>query len=236
MLKSILISFIGKGKYQKTKYKFSEQQIIEKYLFGVALFNYLRSIRSKEENIDLYFVGTNESGWSETIDLLENVSDDELVNEISKQEEEIKNNKEIDQDNLKKFFSLIEQSENIKIDFSLLKNPPKPKEISKNIIEKLLLLLDKEKYNKIIFDLTHGYRYLPFVVLLDLLVLKKIKNFELEIFYGFLEHKNKDGTMPVFRLNHLKELVKLGETLEVLESTGNFKNYYSLIDKKKFKS
>jgi cell division protein DivIC len=214
MLKSILISFIGKGKYQKTKYKFSEQQIIEKYLFGVALFNYLRS---KGENIDLYFVGTNESGWSETIDLLENVSDDELVNEISKQEEEIKNNKEIDQDNLKKFFSLIEQSENIKIDFSLLKNPPLPDEISKNIIEKLLLLLDKEKYNKIIFDLTHGYRYLPFVVLLDLLVLKKIKNFELEIFYGFLEHKNEDGTMPVIRLNHLEELVKLGETLEVLE-------------------
>jgi hypothetical protein len=61
-------------------------------------------LRSKGENIDLYFVGTNESGWSETIDLLENVSDDELVNEISKQEEEIKNNKEIDQDNLKKFF------------------------------------------------------------------------------------------------------------------------------------
>jgi cell division protein DivIC len=233
MLKSILISFIGKGKYQKTKYKFSEQQIIEKYLFGVALFNYLRS---KGENIDLYFVGTNESGWSETIDLLENVSDDELVNEISKQEEEIKNNKEIDQDNLKKFFSLIEQSENIKIDFSLLKNPPLPDEISKNIIEKLLLLLDKEKYNKIIFDLTHGYRYLPFVVLLDLLVLKKIKNFELEIFYGFLEHKNEDGTMPVIRLNHLEELVKLGETLEVLESTGNFKNYYSLIDKKNSKA
>jgi len=70
---------------------------------------------------------------------------------------------------------LIEQSENIKIDFSLLKNPPLPDEISKNIIEKLLLLLDKENYNKIIFDLTHGYRYLPFVVLLDLLVLKKIK-------------------------------------------------------------
>ena len=40
MLKSILITFIGKGKYQKTKYKFPEQQIIEKYLFGVALFNY----------------------------------------------------------------------------------------------------------------------------------------------------------------------------------------------------
>jgi uncharacterized membrane protein YheB (UPF0754 family) len=78
-------------------------------------------------------------------------------------------------------------------------------------------------------DITHGYRFIPYAVSLGILLLKNLKDFELEIYYGFLEFQNKDETRPVLRLNHLEELVKLSQALGILENTGDFRPYYKLI-------
>jgi CRISPR-associated protein (cas_TM1812). len=78
-------------------------------------------------------------------------------------------------------------------------------------------------------DITHGYRFIPYAVSLGILLLKNLRDFELEIYYGFLEFQNEDGTRPVLRLNHLEELVKLSQALGILENTRNFRPYYKLI-------
>jgi CRISPR-associated DxTHG motif protein len=77
----------------------------------------------------------------------------------------------------------------------------------------------RNDYSKVILDITHGYRFIPYAVSLGILLLKNLKDFELEIYYGFLEFQNEDGTRPVLRLNHLEELVKLSQALGILENT-----------------
>jgi cell division protein DivIC len=69
------------------------------------------------------------------------------------------------------------------------------------------------------------------VVLLDLMVLKKLWNFDIEIYYGFgiFDTGWSKGPKKVARLNHLEDLIKLSEALGILENTGDFRHYYKLV-------
>ncbi len=126
---------------------------------------------------------------------------------------------------LKEWVSILSEAVGTDINYILLNDPPQPEEIS----QKLLKLFNENDYSKVILDITHGYRFIPYAVSLGILLLKNLKDFELEIYYGFLEFQNEDGTRPVLRLNHLEELVKLSQALGILENTGDFRHYYKLI-------
>ena len=224
MEKSLLVSFIGgsKGKraYEKTKYRFSEEEVRESYLFGIALFEHLRQ---KGENLELLFVGTTGSGWSELINVKQSQDQeiDELFDRITKLEEEQK----VSDDVLSEWIDKVKESVGAEIHYVLLENPPELENISKSVIQKVLSLGD---YKKIILDITHAYRFVPYVVFLDLMIIKKLKGFELEIYYGFLEFTLEDGSKPVKRLSHLEELVKLNEALSLFENAGDFRSYFQL--------
>jgi CRISPR-associated protein, TM1812 family len=126
---------------------------------------------------------------------------------------------------LKEWISALREALGTDINYILLNDPPQPEEIS----QRLLKLFSENDYSKVILDITHGYRFIPYAVSLGILLLKNLKDFELEIYYGFLEFQNEDGTRPVLRLNHLEELVKLSQALGILENTGDFRPYYKLI-------
>jgi cell division protein DivIC len=223
MSKGLLVSMIGRGNYRKTRYKFEDGTEIEKFLFGSALYSYLLT---KGYNLDLLFVGTVNSGWGELIDLTQDIEDQNLKKKIEEAFGKISGkDKTIEEGELKEWVSLLSEALGTNINYILLNDPPQPEEIS----QKLLKLFSENDYSKVILDITHGYRFIPYAVSLGILLLKNLKDFELEIYYGFLEFQNEDGTRPVLRLNHLEELVKLSQALGILENTGDFRPYYKLI-------
>ena len=223
MSKGLLVSMIGRGNYRKTRYKFEDGTEIEKFLFGSALYSYLLT---KGYNLDLLFVGTVNSGWGELIDLTQDIEDQNLKKKIEEAFGKISGkDKTIEEDELKEWISALSEALGNNINYILLNDPPQPEEIS----QKLLNLLSENDYSKVILDITHGYRFIPYAVSLGILLLKNLKDFELEIYYGFLEFQNEDGTRPVLRLNHLEELVKLSQALGILENTGDFRPYYKFI-------
>ena len=223
MSKGLLVSMIGRGNYRKTCYKFEDGTEIEKFLFGSALYSYLLT---KGYNLDLLFVGTVNSGWGELIDLTQDIEDQNLKKKIEEAFGKISGkDKTVEEDELKEWISALSEALGNNINYILLNDPPQPEEIS----QKLLSLFGENDYSKVILDITHGYRFIPYAVSLGILLMKSLKDFELEIYYGFLEFQNEDGTRPVLRLNHLEELVKLSQALGILENTGDFRPYYKLI-------
>lgn len=223
MSKGLLVSMIGRGNYKKTRYKFEDGTEIEKFLFGSALYSYLLT---KGYNLDLLFVGTVNSGWGELIDLTQDIEDQNLKEKIEEVFGKISGkDNTMEEGELKEWVSILSEAVGTDINYILLNDPPQPEEIS----QKLLKLFNENDYSKVILDITHGYRFIPYAVSLGILLLKNLKDFELEIYYGFLEFQNEDGTRPVLRLNHLEELVKLSQALGILENTGDFRPYYKLI-------
>jgi len=223
MSKGLLVSMIGRGNYRKTRYKFEDGTEIEKFLFGSALYSYLLT---KGYNLDLLFVGTVNSGWGELIDLTQDIEDQNLKKKIEEAFGKISGkDKTIEEGELKEWISALSEALGTDINYILLNDPPQPEEIS----QKLLSLFGENDYSKVILDITHGYRFIPYAVSLGILLMKSLKDFELEIYYGFLEFQNEDGTRPVLRLNHLEELVKLSQALGILENTGDFRPYYKLV-------
>jgi len=223
MSKGLLVSMIGRGNYRKTRYKFEDGTEIEKFLFGSALYSYLLT---KGYNLDLLFVGTVNSGWGELIDLTQDIEDQNLKKKIEEAFGKISGkDKTVEEDELKEWISALSEALGNNINCILLNDPPQPEEIS----QKLLSLFGENDYSKVILDITHGYRFIPYAVSLGILLMKSLKDFELEIYYGFLEFQNEDGTRPVLRLNHLEELVKLSQALGILENTGDFRPYYKLV-------
>jgi cell division protein DivIC len=223
MSKGLLVSMIGRGNYKKTCYKFEDGTEIEKFLFGSALYSYLLT---KGYNLDLLFVGTVNSGWGELIDLTQDIEDQNLNKKIEETFGKISGkDKTMEEGELKEWVSVLSEALGTNINYILLNDPPQPEEIS----QKLLSLFNENDYSKVILDITHGYRFIPYAVSLGILLMKNLKDFELEIYYGFLEFRNEDDTRPVLRLNHLEELVKLSQALGILENTGDFRHYYKLI-------
>jgi len=233
MSKALLISMIGQGRpkkegqssYDLIDYQFQDGEVISTTVFGIALYKYLRR---KGEDIDLLLVGTKGSSWTELVveeNLLEEF--EELIKLLEEKERE----RNVEENLLKEFVKLIEKSLNAEVKYVLLNSPPSPEEISQKTIGVLVDLFEEKNYNKVYIDITHGFRYMPTVVLLNLMILKKLWNFDIEIYYGFgiFDTGRSEGPKKVARLNHLEDLIKLSEALGILENTGDFRHYYKLI-------
>ena len=233
MSKALLISMIGQGRpkkegqssYDLIDYQFQDGEVISTTVFGIALYKYLRR---KGEDIDLLLVGTKGSSWTELVveeNLLEEF--EELIKLLEEKERE----RNVEENLLKEFVKLIEKSLNAEVKYVLLNSPPSPEEISQKTIGVLVDLFEEKNYNKVYIDITHGFRYMPTVVLLNLMILKKLWNFDIEIYYGFgiFDTGRSEGPKKVARLNHLEDLIKLSEALSILENTGDFRHYYKLV-------
>jgi len=215
----------GQPSYDLINYQFQDGEVISTRVFGIALYKYLHK---KGEDIDLLLVGTNGSSWTELVveeNLLEEFA--ELIDLLEEQEKK----RNLEENLLEEFVKLIEKSLNTEVKYVLLSSPPSPEEISQKTIRVLVDLFEEKNYNRVYIDITHGFRYMPTVVLLNLMILKKLWNFDIEIYYGFgiFDTGRSEGPKKVARLNHLEDLIKLSEALGILENTGDFRHYYKLI-------
>ncbi|MFZ8786769.1 TIGR02221 family CRISPR-associated protein [Thermocrinis sp.] len=235
MSKALLVSMIGQGRpkkegqasYDLIDYQFQDGEVISTRVFGIALYKYLRK---KGEDIDLLLVGTNGSSWTELVDVLDveqQSKHEDLLMSLLKEEEQ----RNVEENLLEEFVKLIGKSLNTEVKYVLLNSPPSPEEISRKTIRVLFDRFEEKNYNKVYIDITHGFRYMPTVVLLDLMILRKLWNFDIEIYYGFgiYDTGKSEGPKKVARLNHLEDLIKLSEALGILENTGDFRPYYKLI-------
>jgi cell division protein DivIC len=217
----------GKPSYDLIDYQFQDGEVVSTRVFGIALYKYLHK---NGENIDLLLVGTKGSSWTELVDVLDveqQNKHEDLLMSLFKEEEQ----RNVGENLLEEFVKLIEKSLNTEVKYVLLSSPPSPEEISQKTIRVLVDLFEKKNYNKVYIDITHGFRYMPTVVLLNLMILRKLWNFDIEIYYGFgiFDTGRSEGPKKVARLNHLEDLIKLSEALGILENTGDFRHYYKLI-------
>jgi len=62
--------------------------------------------------------------------------------------------------------------------------------------------------DEIVFDITHGFRSQPFIVIVLLLYLKALKNIKIKnILYGAFEAKDENNITPVFELKSFIDLM-----------------------------
>ena len=89
------------------------------------------------------------------------------------------------------------------------------------IFDKITEVIKEEE--KIVFDITHGFRSQPFIVIVLLLYLKALKNIKIEnILYGAFEAKDKNIT-PVFELKQFMDLVEWTNAVQEFIKNGNMK-------------
>ena len=224
-----LISFIGKARenkaegrrYLKTKYKFPDGKSLETTFFGSALANWL-----KEDIDNALFIGTTGSTWSELIELLKEEEQEDLF--------EIADNLDRSQENLEELLREFGEKLSEKLHYNVflipVSNSPQNAEEIKDRILKVFHSFERMP-EKVIFDITHAYRYMPYVALLTLIPLRYLGIKDINIYYGFLEFNDQGEGKPVIELKILKELIELTENLSIFHNTGNFSELSSILFK-----
>ncbi len=78
-----------------------------------------------------------------------------------------------------------------------------------------------ERDDKLLIDITHGFRSLPLIVFVSMVYLQRFKHAEIEaILYGAYEAKN-DGRAPIFDLRELLDLFEWMVGVEFLKKSGD---------------
>ena len=83
---------------------------------------------------------------------------------------------------------------------------------------------------KVIFDITHGFRSQPFIVIVLLLYLKALKNIKINnIIYGAFEAKDENNITPVFELKSFIDLIDWSNAVREFTENGNMKYFNNLL-------
>lgn len=84
--------------------------------------------------------------------------------------------------------------------------------------------------DEIVFDITHGFRSQPFIVIVLLLYLKSLKNIKIKnIIYGAFEAKDQNNITPVFELKSFIDLVDWSNAVREFTENGNMKYFNTLL-------
>ncbi len=76
--------------------------------------------------------------------------------------------------------------------------------------------------DKLIIDITHGFRSLPMLALLAIAYLRQVKGVELQaILYGARDSEDEDGIVPVFDLTPFVSLLDWLAAAKIFMATGN---------------
>lgn len=219
----ILISLIGRGRkeaggkgYQKTIYQFPDGTLSsESAFFGNELFKYLLKKGLEVEQWIIF--GTATSCWSEIIEAV-GKTDSELDNLYYKVFEEEDEKEGVKKETLKKWENAIGKLLGIK---KLHFIDVKPTEYS-SFVNTLMEVIPEDEEYKIVFDLTHGFRHMSFIIAFSLMYLSNFKRIkEIEVYYGAFE-MNSDEIKPVLKIDFINELYSLSTAYNMYEKLGYF--------------
>lgn len=99
---------------------------------------------------------------------------------------------------------------------------------ARNEAEQITILTDLAEHlapgEKVILDVTHGFRHLPMLALVAARYLARVQDVQVqEVYYGALEMTDPDtGLTPVLRLSAMLQMLDWIDALAVYESSGNY--------------
>lgn len=234
-MESLLVTFIGRSgsqagrprEYVPTPYRFAGEgphAVKNATFFGVALFQHLAE---QGRPPDLLLVGTEGSSWDYLEDFFVSLNLDPPPGwdpAFRRLEEEVEEGR-ISRETLDQVLGHLGKSLGVQVAGLVLPTPPTPEEVHQRFLDRLQALYGQQGVKELHLDITHGYRYLGFVLLADALVLRHVWGARIFLHYGGLELRQQEA--PVVDLGLVEGLMTLDEGLSVLKAVGDFRPYYS---------
>ncbi len=218
-----LVSFLGKGRddrakgYRAARYRFDEREIRETPYFGLALAEYLKAER-------LILIGTASSMWDV---LVENVIGDQADDDQRLALMDAVAHGAVDEGTLQRLEPLIARSIGRAVTPLVIGAAAEAAE-QQVILARLAEHLAARE--RIVLDVTHGYRHLGMLALAATRYLARVRQVEIEaVYYGALEMTGPDGVTPVVRLDGLLHLQAWSEALAAFDSSGDFSRFAPLL-------
>ncbi len=218
-----LISFLGKGRddrakgYRTARYRFGEREIRETAYFGLALAEQVRAER-------LILIGTSSSMWDV---LVENLVGDQADESQRLELMDAVARSAVDEDMLRRFEPLIQRSICRRVGSLVIGAAAETAE-QQVILARLAERLSKRE--RVVIDVTHGYRHLGMLALAAARYLTHVSGVEVDaVYYGALEMTGSDRETPVVRLDGLLHLQAWTEALAAFEASGDFSRFAPLL-------
>lgn len=223
-----LISFLGKGrrekesnKYQRATYRFQNGSCVTSSYFGLAL--------ARQLNVQkLVILGTAGSIWDV---FAEDLADDETA--LSRLAElrldKAVVNESVEQAMLDTLAPMLCDKASMQIEPVLI---PYAQSESEQLDVLRRMADHVESNDRVVLDVTHGFRHLPMLALVAARFLGRVRNVTVEnIYYGALEMTDKrTGETPVVSLNGLLNMLDWVDALAAYDKDGDYGVFAPLLD------
>lgn len=214
-----LISFLGTGQkgkgYEATNYTLNDQEFPEKYI-SISL---TKAIKPKK----LILLGTAGSVW----DVFFEEGIDDLENEWLVLSEKVAS-QSVTQDDLQPFESYLSHKFNIEVHCILIS-------FARDTHEQTDILLKLEKNledgEKVVLDVTHGFRHLPMLALVAARFLKQVKQIDVKhIYYGAFDMQ-QNNKCPILNLDGMLNMLDWVDALSTFDKDGDYSPFAPLLTK-----
>jgi CRISPR-associated Csx2 family protein len=224
----VLVSTLGKSRldpatgYRKTRYRFSGEFMREVPFFGLALREFSRPDR-------MVVLGTAGSMWDVFIE--HHVDGDDLEETRLRLMEAVRD-ETVDQTLLDAVTPLIEKRLGIPVKLVLISYA---KTIEEQVGILRILAAEIHHGERVILDVTHGFRHLPMLSLVAAHYLERVKGSAIEdIYYGALEMTPPGGETPVLKLTGLLRLMDWVQALAAYDKDGDYGVFVDLLKQEGF--
>ena len=217
-----LISFLGKGRYEKdgyrhAKYRFDEAFVREVPFFGMALDDYLKPDR-------LILVGTSGSMWDVFFEREASQSDESLLELIEAVESD-----KVDAGLLEGHAGRLSERLGHPVDCVLIDYARDEAGQAKLLGQLAANLTEGER---IAIDVTHSFRHLPMLALIAARFLTRVRNVLIEdIYYGAYDMKDTASEeVPVLRLKGMLKMLDWVDALSSYDKDGDYSVFAGLLE------
>ena len=216
-----LISFLGKGRYEKdgyrtAKYRFDGAFAREVPFFGMALDDYLKPDR-------LILVGTSGSMWDVFFEREGHQNDESLLELIEAVESDA-----VDTSLLQSHAGHLAERLGHPVDCLLIDYARDPAGQARLLGQLAASLTEGEH---IAMDVTHSFRHLPMLALIAARFLTRVRNVLIEdIYYGAYDMKDPaSDEVPVLRLKGMLKMLDWVDALSSYDKDGDYSVFSGLL-------
>lgn len=221
---NVLVSVLGKSRldketgYRKARYRFDDRFIRETPFFGLALQAFIRPDR-------MIVLGTSGSMWDVFIE--HHADNDATLEEARLKLWDAVQREAVDQALLDEVTPLIEKRLGTPAKCLLI---PYAKNTQEQVDVLRQLAASIQPDERVILDVTHGFRHLPMLSLVAAYYLERVKGNSVDdIYYGALEMTSCEGETPVLKLTGLLRLMAWVQALAAYEKDGDYGQFADLL-------
>lgn len=222
----VLVSTLGKSQqgYKNARYRFSGEFMCEVPFFGLALREFCQPER-------MVILGTSGSMWDVFI---EHHAESGALEEARIKLMDAVQNGTVTQGLLSTVTPLIEKYVGIPIKLVLI---PYARNLDEQIEILRILANEINIAERVVLDVTHGFRHLPMLSLVAAHYLEQVKGNAIEeIYYGALEMTPPGGETPVLKLTGLLRLMDWVQALAAYDKDGDYGIFADLLRQDGFPS